>query len=261
MLETSLHTPMYFFLGNIAFLDIFCSSVVVPKMLVDLLSYRRLISFGGCISQIHFIHFLGSTQVIIFSVMSYDRYVAIGHPLRYSSIMSPKVCVFLAISSWTIGFFHSLLHTVMTLKVPFCESNVVEHFFCDIKPVLKLACGDISLNLKFLTRVTGTLATTLLLTFLSYLFIGKVLIKMRSSHGRKRALSTCSAHITVVLLQYGTAIFTYARPNTDKTSEDRAAAILFMVITPALNPIIYTVRNKDMKTAMKKLVKISIIKC
>nr|DBA14187.1 TPA: hypothetical protein GDO54_005189 [Pyxicephalus adspersus] len=262
ILDTSLHTPMYFFLGNLSFLDIFYSSVVVPRMLYDFLSCRRTISFGGCISQIYFFHFFGSTEVTLFSVMSYDRYVAIGQPLRYSRIMSRKVCVLLALSSWTIGFFHSLLHTVMTVKLSFCENNLVEHFFCDIKPVLKLACEDISLNLKLLTRVTGTLATTtFLLTFLSYLFIGKVIFNMQTSHGRKRALATCSAHLTVVFLQYGTAIFTYIRPLTDKSLyQDKAAAVLFTAITPTLNPILYTVRNKDMSKAIRKMLKISAIK-
>ncbi|KAM5129393.1 olfactory receptor 12D1-like [Mantella aurantiaca] len=263
ILDANLHTPMYFFLGNLSFLDIFYSSVVLPRMLFDFLSYRRTISFSGCMMQIYFFHFLGSTEVILFSVMSYDRYVAIGHPLRYSCIMKPKVCVLLALSSWTIGFFHSLLHTIMTAKVPFCENNLVEHFFCDIKPVLKLACEDISLNLKLLARVTGTLAiTTLLLTLLSYIFIGKVVIKMRTSHGRKRALATCSAHLTVVFLQYGTAIFTYIRPYTDTSlSKDRAAAVLFTAITPTLNPILYTVRNNDMNTAIIKILNISTIYC
>ncbi|XP_077319617.1 olfactory receptor 12D2-like [Lithobates pipiens] len=263
ILDANLHTPMYFFLGNLSFLDIFYSSVVVPKMLVDFLSYNRSISFSGCMLQIHFFHFLGSTEVVLFSVMSYDRYVAIGHPLRYSMIMSPKLCVLLVLNSWIIGFFHALLHMVMTAKVRFCENNLVEHFFCDIKPVLKLACEDISLNLKLLTRVTGTLATsTFLLTFLSYIFIGKVLINMRPSHGRKKALSTCSGHLLVVFFQYGTAIFTYIRPYTDASlDQDRAVAVLFTAITPTLNPIIYSIRNKDINTAIAKMLNISPIKC
>ncbi|CAN2391402.1 olfactory receptor activity, partial [Pristimantis euphronides] len=254
--DPSLHTPMYFFLWNLSFLDICYSSVTVPKMLSDFLVSEKTISFAGCICQLHFFHFLGSTEVMLLTSMSYDRYVAIGNPLRYSTIMSTRVCWCLALGSWTAGYFHSLLHTVMVAMLPFCGPNVVRHFFCDIKPVLKLACTDTSLNLKLLTRVTGTLATTtLLLTLLSYIFITKFLLKIRTAQGRKRAFSTCSAHLTVVFLLYGTAIFTYLRPSTqDSFSQDRAAAVLFTVITPSLNPIIYTLRNNDMQKAMKKIV-------
>ncbi|KAM8921427.1 olfactory receptor 12D1-like [Pelodytes ibericus] len=259
--DQSLHTPMYFFLWNLSFLDICFSSVTVPKMLADFLALERVISFAGCISQIHFFHFLGSTEVMILTAMSYDRYMAIGNPLRYSNIMNSKVCGFLSLGSWVTGYFHSLLHTIMTAKLLFCGPNLVNHFFCDIKPVLKLACEDTSLNLKLLFRVTGTLvSTTLLLTLLSYLFIGKFLIKIRTSQGRKRAFSTCTAHLTVVFLLYGTAIFTYMRPSTQYSlDQDRAAALIFTVITPMLNPIIYTLRNKDIKKAMKRMMKRIVI--
>ncbi|XP_077137183.1 olfactory receptor 12D1-like [Ranitomeya variabilis] len=255
VLDTSLHTPMYYFLWNLSFIDISYSSVVVPRMLRDLLALEKTIYFAGCISQMHFFHFLGSTEVMLLTAMSYDRYVAIGNPLRYSTIMNTRVCRCLSFSSWITGYFHSLLHTLMTAKLPFCGPNLVNHFFCDIKPVLKLACTDTSLNLKLLARVTGTLATsTLLLTLLSYVFISKFLLKIRTTEGRKSAFSTCSAHLIVVFLFYGTAIFTYIRPSTqDSLDQDRAAAVLFTVITPALNPIIYTLRNKDMKKAMKKI--------
>ncbi|XP_063295082.1 olfactory receptor 12D2-like [Pelobates fuscus] len=255
--DHSLHSPMYFFLWNLSFLDICFSSVAVPKMLSDFLVLKKTISFAGCISQIHFFHFLGSTEVMLLTVMSYDRYVAIGNPLRYSNIMNTNCCVNLALVSWVTGYLHSLLHTVMTAKLPFCGSNLVNHFFCDIKPVLKLACIDTSLNLKLLVRVTGALATTtLLLTLLSYIFIGRFLIKIRTAEGRKRAFSTCSAHLTVVFLLYGTAIFTYIRPSSqDSLDQDKAAAVLFTVITPALNPVIYTLRNKDMKKAMQRVIK------
>ncbi|XP_075048026.1 olfactory receptor 12D1-like [Mixophyes fleayi] len=253
IMDSNLHTPMYFFLWNLSCLDICFSSVTVPKMLIDFMTPKKTISFVGCISQIHFLHFLGSTEVMLLTAMSYDRYVAIGNPLRYSIIMNTRVCRYLALSSWMAGYFHSLLQTVMTAKLPFCGPNLVKHFFCDIKPVLKLACTDTSLNLKLLIRFAGTIATsTLLLTLLSYMFISKYLLKIQTAEGRKRAFSTCSAHLTVVFLLYGTAIFTYSQDSLD---EDRAAAVLFTVITPALNPFIYTLRNKDMKKSMKKCAK------
>ncbi|XP_056401081.1 olfactory receptor 12D1-like [Hyla sarda] len=255
----SLHTPMYFFLYNLAFLDICYSSVVVPKMLIDLISPKKMISFWGCMLQVHCFHFFGSTEVVLFTVMSYDRYVAIAHPLRYSTIMSSNVCFGLALCSWVIGFSHASIHSIMTSRLPFCGPNVVKHFFCDVKPMLSLACTNVSFNFMLLVRVTGTLAiTTLTLILLSYSFIIKFLLKIKTSQGRMRALSTCSGHFTVVTLQYGTAIFTYMRPATkDSLDQDRSAAIMFSVITPALNPIIYTLRNKDMKNAMKKLLKLS----
>ncbi|XP_073422767.1 olfactory receptor 12D2-like [Dendrobates tinctorius] len=262
VLDISLHTPMYYFLWNLSFIDICFSSVAVPRMLRDFLALEKIISFFGCISQIYFFHLLGSTEVMLLTIMSYDRYVAIGNPLRYSAIMNARVCRRLSFSTWITAHFHSLLHTVMTARLPFCGPNLVNHFFCDIKPVLKLACADTSLNIKLLTRVTGTLATlTLLLTLLSYVFISKFLLKIRTSEGRNRAFSTCSAHLIVVFLLYGTAIFTYIRPSTqDSLDQDRGVAVLFTVVTPALNPVIYTshphktLRNKDMKKAMKKIV-------
>ncbi|KAG8548060.1 hypothetical protein GDO81_026832 [Engystomops pustulosus] len=253
--NATLHTAMYLFLWNVALLDICCSSVVVPKMLIDLASQKKMISFYGCMLQVHFFHFLGGTQITLFSVMSYDRFVAIAYPLRYMTIMSFNSCVCLVSSCWVIGFFHALIHSVMTAKLPFCGPNEVKHLFCDVKPLLVLACADTSINLQVVTRVTGSFTTTtLLLTILSYIFISKFLFKIKTSQGRRRALSTCSAHLCVVSLQYGTAIFLYIRPTTkDSLDQDRMAAILFTVITPALNPIIYTLRNKDMKKALKKL--------
>ncbi|XP_075700781.1 olfactory receptor 12D1-like [Rhinoderma darwinii] len=253
--DSSLHTPMYFFLGNLSFFDISFSSVAVPKMLSDFIPQHGTISFGGCIAQMHFFHFLGSSEVTLLTIMSYDRLVAINNPLRYSVIMNRKLCVCLVIGSYITGFLHSLLHTLLTAKLPFCGPNKVNHFFCDVKPVLILACADISLNLKLLTMVTGYLATTsFLLTLFPYILISKFLLKIQSVQGRKRAFSTCSSHLMVVSLLFGTAMFTYFGPSSrDILDHDRAAAVIFTVITPALNPVIYTLRNQDMNKAMKKV--------
>ncbi|XP_044127221.1 olfactory receptor 12D1-like [Bufo gargarizans] len=254
-IDQSLHTPMYFFLWNLSFIDLCFSSVAVPKMLIDFLVVKKTISFGGCISQIHFFHFLGSTEVMLLTTMSFDRYVAIGNPLRYMQIMNSKVYTTLALVSWVAGFFHALIHTVLTAKLPFCGPNLVNHFFCDVKPVLKLACTDTTLNLYLLIRITGTLAiTSFVLTFLSYICISKFLLRIKTATGRKNALSTCSAHLTVVVLLYGTAIFTYVRTSTKNAlDQDRVIAVLFTVVTPALNPMIYTLRNKDMRKAFMKI--------
>ncbi|KAG8449771.1 hypothetical protein GDO86_016431 [Hymenochirus boettgeri] len=255
--DSYLHNPMYFFLWNLSILDLCISSVVVPKMLFDFLSTSRTISIAGCFSQIFFFHFFGSTEAVLVSVMSYDRYMAIGNPLRYVSIMTPKVCLHLALTTWAIGFFHSLLHTVMTSKLLFCGHNLVEHFFCDIRPVLNLSCTDITLNLKLLTLVTGNLVlATFLLTLLSYILIIKCLIKIKTTEGRKHAFSTCSAHLTVVLLQYGSVIFSYGRSSSGASlDQDRAAGVIIAAFIPTLNPIIYTLRNKDLKRAFKKMTK------
>ncbi|KAM4663610.1 olfactory receptor 12D1-like [Discoglossus pictus] len=254
ILDPTLHNPMYFFLWNLALLDICYSSVSVPKMLTGFLSIRKTISFVGCIAQMHFFHFFGSTEALILTSMSYDRYVAIAKPLHYSITMNTKVCLSLALGSWMTGFFHALLHTIMTTRLTFCGPNIVKHFFCDVKPVLELACSDISLNLKLISIVTGTIAVAaLFLTVLSYVFISKHLMKIRSTEGRKHALSTCTAHLTVVFIQLGTATFIYARSSKQSSlRQDRAASVLFSVFTPILYPIIYTLRNKDMKRAIKK---------
>ncbi|KAM4663606.1 olfactory receptor 12D1-like [Discoglossus pictus] len=226
-------------------------------MLVNFLSLKKTISFDSCFFQMHFFHFFGGSEVIIVTVMSYDRYVAIANPLHYPIIMNTKLCFILAFGSWLIGFLHSLLHTILTAKLPYCGPNLINHFFCDIKPVLKLACTDTSFNVKLLNTLTGYLvATALLLTFIPYFLISHLLLKKHLTQGRKRALSTCSSHLTVVILMYGTAMFTYSGPSTqDSLVQDKVAALLFTVITPALNPFIYTLRNNGMKSAMKRCIK------
>ncbi|MEE6490685.1 hypothetical protein FKM82_015953 [Ascaphus truei] len=208
ILDSSLHTQMYFFLWNLSLLDICYSSVAVPKMLM------------------HFFHFFGSTEAVLLTAMSYDRYVAIGNPLRYSLIMNTKVCLTLALGSWGDWIFHSLLHTVLTARLPFCGPN----------------CHSV------------------LLTLLSYIFISKFLVKIRTAEGRKTCILHLSRSPTVVFLQLGTATFNYMRPSTqDSLDNDRAAAVLFTVVTPALNPMIYALRNKDMKRAINKAIKRMVI--
>ncbi|XP_075053731.1 olfactory receptor 12D1-like [Mixophyes fleayi] len=254
-LENSLHTPMYFFLSNLSFLDICFSSVAVPNMLQNLLTQQKMIPFAACIAQLHFFHFLGSSEVLLLTAMSYDRYVAICQPLHYTRRMNMTLCFFLALGSWLTGFLHSLMHTLFTAQLPFCGPNRVNHFFCDIKPLLRLACTDTRFNGKLLTLVTGSLVmASFLLTLLSYIFISISLLGIRSSVGRMKGFSTCAAHLVVVILLYGTALFTYLRPITEETLQmDRIAAIFFTVLTPMLNPLIYTLRNQDVQNATKRL--------
>ncbi|MEE6490668.1 hypothetical protein FKM82_015941 [Ascaphus truei] len=253
--DQRLHTPMYFLLGNLSFLDFFLSSTTVPKMLSGLLMEDKRISFHSCIAQLHFFQFFGSTQTLLLTSMSYDRYIAICNPLRYHVLMAKRVCIQLASSSWITGFVYSLSQTILTFMLPFCKLNKISHFFCDIKPLLKLACADFHLNESVLSIVTGCATlSTLLLIIISYVFIGTHLLNIRSPQGRRKAFSTCTSHLTVVLLYYGTAISTYLRPATDDSlDQDRLTAVLVTVITPALNPLIYSLRNKEVKRALKKV--------
>ncbi|KAM3918968.1 olfactory receptor 12D1-like [Leptodactylus fuscus] len=254
--DPSLYSPMYFFLANLSFLDICFSSVAVPKMMVGFWT-QNVISIEACIAQIYFFHSLGFSEGVLLSAMGYDRYVAICHPLRYKIIMRTPVCTNLVLISWAAGLTTSLVNALMTSRLPFCNANRVHHFYCDVKPVIKLACNDISVNQMTLTYFSGFICTgTFILTVLSYFYIISYLLTHQSSKGRTKAFSTCSAHLTVVMLFYGTAMFTYLGPDSETSIEsDKVAAILATVITPSLNPIIYTLRNKEVRKSFKNMFK------
>ena len=254
--EPRLHSPMYFFLGNLSCLDICYSTVTLPKMLGNFLSSHKEISFWGCISQLHFFHFLGSTEALLLAVMAFDRFVAICKPLRYTLIMNPQVCTQMAVTVWITGFFHALMHSIMTSRLHFCGSNHIHHFFCDIKPLLKLACGNIELNQWLLNTVTGTIAMgPFFLTLLSYGYIITHLsFKTHSCSMLHKALSTCASHFMVVVLFFAPVVFTYIRPTSGSSmDQDRIIAIMYSVVTPVLNPLIYTLRNKQVKGALKRV--------
>ncbi|KAM9738760.1 olfactory receptor 12D1-like [Dama dama] len=256
--DPRLHSPMYFFLGNLSCLDICYSTVTLPKMLENFLSTHKAISFLGCISQLHFFHFLGSTEAMLVPVMAFDRFVAICKPLRYTLIMSHQVCTQMAVTIWIIGFFHALLHSVMTSRLNFCGSNHIHHFFCDVKPLLKLACGNIELNQWLLNNVTGTFAMgSFFLTFLSYFYIIIYLFfKTHSCSMLHKALSTCASHFMVVVLLFGPVFFIYIRPASGSSmDQERIIAIMYSVVTPVLNPLIYTLRNKEVKEALRRMIR------
>lgn len=255
-LERRLHSPMYFFLGNLSCLDICYSSVTLPKVLINLLSRHRTISFLGCIAQLHFFHFLGSTEAILLAVMAFDRFVAICSPLRYTAIMNPQLCILLAAMAWVTSFFYALMHSVMTAHLNFCQSHKLSHFFCDVKPLLEVACGNTVLNQRLLSVVTGSISMgAFLLTLLSYFYIiAFLLFKNQSCRALQKALSTCTSHFMVVCLFYRPVGFTYIRPATASAmSEDRVVAIIYSAVTPVLNPLIYTLRNKEVMLALKKI--------
>ncbi|KAG3288859.1 olfactory receptor 12D1 [Ictidomys tridecemlineatus] len=212
--DLRIHSPMYFFLGNLSCLDICYSSVTLPKTLENFLSTHKAISFMGCISQLHFFHFLGSTEAMLLAVMAFDRFVAICKPLHYTVIMNPQLCTQTAITIWATGFFYALLHSIMTSCLNFCGPNHIHHFFCDVKPLLELACGNTELNQRLLNTVTETIAAgPFFLTLLSYFYIIIYLfLKTQSCSTLNRALTTCASHFMVVIIFFTPVIFTYIHP-------------------------------------------------
>uniref|UniRef100_A0A8C3SJP7 Olfactory receptor n=1 Tax=Chelydra serpentina TaxID=8475 RepID=A0A8C3SJP7_CHESE len=249
-----LRTPMYFFLGNLSFLDLCYTTTNVPQMLVHLLVERKRISYAGCIVQLYFFLAFVGTECILLAVMAYDRYVAICNPLHYLVIMRKTLCLQLAGASWASGFLNSVVHTYFTFRLPFCGANQINYFFCDIPPLLKLSCGDTSLNEIILLAVGVFIGwTPFLCIVLSYVYIISTILKIRSTEGRLKAFSTCGSHLTIVLLYYGSSIFTYVRPiSSYSLDNDRLISVLYSIVTPMLNPLIYTLRNKDVKGALRK---------
>ncbi|XP_051848239.1 olfactory receptor 13D1-like [Antechinus flavipes] len=254
ILDPCLHNPMYFFLGNLSFLDICYTSSSIPKMLINFMSERKSISFIGCALQMVISLGLGCTECILLSVMAFDRYVAICNPLRYTIIMNKGLCVQMAAWTWTIGLLNSFAHTMLAMMMPFC-GNIIDHLTCEILALLKLICGDVSLNV-FIIMVGSIffLIMPLILIFFSYIFILSTILRINSREGRRKAFSTCSAHLTVVILFYGSALFMYMKPQTKDTKLfDELFGLSYWVITPMLNPIIYSLRNKEVKEGVKKV--------
>ncbi|XP_045695958.1 olfactory receptor 13C7-like [Phyllostomus hastatus] len=250
VLDPCLHSPMYFFLSNLSLVDICGTSSFVPFMLVNFLKAQRIISFPGCALQMYLTLALGSTECLLLVVMAYDRYVAICQPLRYAELMSGQTCILMVVLSWGIGFANSLLHSIVTWRLPFCGRNVINHFFCEILAVLQLACGDISFNALLLMVATTVLSMTpFLLICLSYIFILAAILRVPSAAGRRKAFSTCSAHVTVVVVFYGTISFMYFKPKAKDPDLDKIIALFYGVVTPSLNPIIYSLRNAEVKAA------------
>ncbi|XP_003253360.1 olfactory receptor 10G7 [Nomascus leucogenys] len=252
--DSHLHTPMYYFLTNLSFIDMWFSTVTVPKMLMTLVSpSSKTISFHSCVAQLYFFHFLGSTECFLYTVMSYDRYLAISYPLSYTRMMSGRSCALLATGTWLSGSLHSAVQTTMTFHLPYCGPNQIQHYFCDAPPILKLACADTSANEMVIFVNIGVVASgCFLLIVLSYVSIVRSILRIRTSEGRHRAFQTCASHCIMVVCFFGPGLFIYLRPGSRK-AVDGIVAVFYTVLTPLFNPVVYTLRNKEVKKALLKL--------
>ncbi|XP_060110704.1 olfactory receptor 10G6-like [Heteronotia binoei] len=251
--EVQLHKPMYWFLCHLSFLDMAYPSIVVPRLIAGFFPSGKIISFGECVCQVFFFHFLGCAECLLYTIMAYDRFIAICKPLHYSHIMHWSVCLNLCLGAMIGGCMHSVLETTLTFRLPYGWNNQIDYVFCDIPALLKLTCADTILN-EMVTMVDIGLVAMgcFILILTSYVYIVSTILRINSSEGRRRAFSTCSAHITVVVIYYVPIVFHYLRP-ASQDSVDGVVSMFYTTITPFLNPVIYTFRNKEMKAGLSKL--------
>ncbi|XP_077004959.1 olfactory receptor 8H1-like [Tamandua tetradactyla] len=251
-LDLQLHTPMYFFLSHLSFLDLSYSTVITPKTLDNLLNSNKIISFVACFTQMYFFIFLGATECFLLSSMAYDRYVAICNPLHYPAVMSTRFCCALITGSYMIGFSDSLVNVFCMKSLHFCKSNVVHHYFCDTTPILALSCTDTHDTEIMIFIVAGsTLMVSLITISVSYGFILSTILKINSTSGKHKAFSTCASHLLGVSIFYGTMIFTYLKPKQSYSlGKDQVASVFYTMVIPMLNPLIYSLRNKEVKNAL-----------
>ncbi|XP_078234190.1 LOW QUALITY PROTEIN: olfactory receptor 5V1-like [Pogona vitticeps] len=255
IMDQKLRTPMYFFLGNLSFLDICYSTTTIPEMLDVLLTERSYISYAACVLQLYFFFSFVGTECLLLAIMAFDRYIAICNPLRYLLVMRRNICVQLAAACWAGGFLNFAVHTYFAFQLPFCGDNHLDAFYCDIPPLLKLSCGDISLNQRLLLTIGLFIAwTPFFCILLSYASIILTILKIGSNESKQKAFSTCFSHLTVVILYYGSCVFTYLRPISSQTSlNTKLIPLMYSILTPLLNPVIYTLHNKDVKEAWQTI--------
>ncbi|NXW50513.1 OR4S2 protein, partial [Nyctiprogne leucopyga] len=247
-----LSSPMYFFLSYLSFVDVSYSTVTAPKLIHDLLVEKKTISFVGCIAQVFAGHFFGCTEIFLLTVMAYDRCIAICKPLHYTNIVNKHVCGWLVAASWVGGFVHSMVQTLLVIQLPFCGANEIDHYVCDLQPLLKLACTDTYIIGVTTAANSGVISLGCFMVLVVSYAVILVSLRRRFSEGHLKALHTCTSHITVVVLFFGPCIFIYLRPSTT-FSGDKMVSVFYTIITPMLNPLIYTLRNEEVKNAVKKL--------
>ncbi|XP_052498453.1 olfactory receptor 2G2-like [Budorcas taxicolor] len=254
LLDSKLHNPMYFFLSHLSFLDLCFTSSIVPQLLVNLGSSDKSITYGGCVVQLYVSLALGSTECVLLAVMSYDRYVAVCRPLHYAFVMHPRVCSILASMAWLSGVTTTLIQSTLTLQLPFCGNRKVDHFFCEVPVLIKLACVDTTFNqAELFVASVLFLVVPLSIILMSYGNIAQAVLKIKSAIGRRKAFRTCSSHLMVVIIFYGTIIFMYLQPAKSRSKDQgKFVSLFYTVVTPMLNPLIYTLRNKEVKAALKK---------
>ncbi|XP_014941100.1 olfactory receptor 3A1-like [Acinonyx jubatus] len=252
LVETKLHTPMYFFLGNLSVLDVGCITVTVPSMLARLLSHKHTVPYGACLTQLFFFHQLAGVDCFLLTAMAYDRFLAICQPLAYSTRMSQTVQRILVAVSWALAFTNALTHTVAISTLNFCGPNVINHFYCDLPQLFQLSCSSTQLNELLLFGLGILMAgAPVILIVTSYIHVAAAVLQIRSAEGRKKAFSTCGSHLTVVGIFYGTGVFSYMRLGSVEASDkDKGIGILNTVISPMLNPLIYSLRNPDVQGAL-----------
>ncbi|CAM5118002.1 unnamed protein product [Eretmochelys imbricata] len=253
-IDPRLHTPMYFFLRNLSFCDLCISLIISPKMLLDFLAERKNISFTACTVQMHLSIIFGDIQCLLLAVMAYDRYVAICNPLLYVVTMSRHLCKQLVIGVYTVGVVDSMIYMCCTFQLSFCSSNIINHFFCDVLPLLALSCSDTRINeivmFAFMSCITGSSFVTVLV---SYVYIISTILQFRSVEGQRKAFSTCSFHLTAVVLCFGTLLFMYLRPTSSHSMDrDKIVSVFYSLVIPMLNPLIYSLRNAEVKDALRK---------
>ncbi|KAM9102344.1 olfactory receptor 7C1-like [Sarcophilus harrisii] len=255
--DSHLHTPMYFFLSNLSFIDLCVVSTTVPSMLVSILRENKTITYADCLAQMYFFMVFGLLDNFLLTAMAYDRFVAICHPLRYTAIMNPGLCGLLVLLSWTISLLDSLLHNLMVTRLSFCTDFEIHHFFCDLAEVLKLSCSDTLVNFILIYILAGFLFILPFTGILfSYIQICSSILKIPSAQGKYKAFSTCGSHLSVVSLYYGTGLGVYLSSSATHSSwKSTVASAMYAVVTPMLNPFIYTLRNKDIKDALRKLIR------
>uniref|UniRef100_I3N6S4 Olfactory receptor n=2 Tax=Ictidomys tridecemlineatus TaxID=43179 RepID=I3N6S4_ICTTR len=255
-IDARLHTPMYYLIGSLSFLDFWYTSVYTPKVLAICVSEDKRISLAGCGAQFFFSCLAAYTECYLLAAMSYDRHAAICNPLLYSGTMSASVCIGLVAGSYIGGFLNAIAHTANTFRLSFCGNNVIDHFVCDVLPLVKMSCTDTRVYVIILSSMVGfTVLSCLLAILISYFNILLAILRIRSASGRRKAFSTCASHLVSVMLFYGSLLFVYSRPSSSYSLErDKVAALFYTIINPFLNPLIYSIRNKDVKEAFRKAI-------